>query len=325
MSIRKLFLGIDTSCYTTSVAAEIDGQMISLKKPLDVRSGECGLRQSEAFFQHSKNLPVLFEELKGQFSTKNYDEIVVSVSSRPRSVEGSYMPVFCAGQGYARAICAIIGAKLIETSHQDGHIMAAMYSCKKYSIMEKPFLTYHVSGGTTELLLAERSENGFKCSIVGGTKDLPAGQFVDRIGVKIGYDFPCGKFMDYSACEFAGDKPKVKTCVKDGYINFSGEETRYQRMLDKDCDREYIAYCTMKCIADSLKKSIEFAKEKYNVDNVLMVGGVSSSKFIRNEFSDISGVFFAEPELCCDNAVGVCVFGRLKNEGLFGQEVDCEF
>ncbi len=317
MSLEKLFLGVDTSCYTTSLAMMHDGQMISLKKPLEVKSGECGLRQSEAFFQHSKNLPVLFEEARSCIANKSYGEVVITVSSKPRSVDGSYMPVFLAGHGYARAIAAMLGAKLVETSHQDGHIMAAMYSCKNYSIMEKPFLTYHVSGGTTELLLAEKSGSGFKCSIVGGTLDLPAGQFVDRIGVKLGFDFPCGRFTDYSACEYAGDKPRVKTCVKDGYINFSGEETRYERMISDICDKEYISYCTMKCISDSLKKSVEYAKEKYKVDNVLMVGGVSSSSFIRSEFSQMPGVFFAEPELSTDNAAGICVLGKMKDEGMF--------
>ncbi len=317
MSLEKLFLGIDTSCYTTSVAAELCGQMISLKKPLEVRSGECGLRQSEAFFQHSKNLPVLFEELKKQIKSAGYDEVVVSVSSKPRSVEGSYMPVFTAGHGYARALAAMLDAKLVETSHQDGHIMAAMYSCKKYSIMDSPFLTYHISGGTTELLLTEKVGGEFNCKIVGGTKDLPAGQFIDRIGVKLGYDFPCGKYMDYSACEYTDDKPKVKNCVQDGYINFSGEETRYERMIGADCDNDYIAYCTMKCIADSLKKSVELAKSKYNIKNVLMVGGVSSSGFIRKQFEDMPGVFFAEPELCTDNAAGICILGKMKDEGLF--------
>ncbi len=317
MSLKKLFLGIYTSCYTTSVAADICGQMISLKKPLEVKSGECGLRQSEAFFQHSKNLPILFQELASQVSVKDFDEVIISVSSKPRSVDGSYMPVFTAGHGYAKAVAAMLGARLVETSHQDGHIMAAMYSCKNYSIMSESFLTYHISGGTTELLLCSKSDKGFKCEIIGGTKDLPAGQFIDRIGVKLGYDFPCGRFMDYSACEYMGEKSKVKTCVQDGYINFSGEETRYRRMLDADSEKDYIEYCTMKCISDSLKKSVEYAKAKYNVNNVLMVGGVSSSKFIRSEFSDMPGTFFAEPDLCTDNAVGVCVLAKMKDDGLF--------
>ncbi len=317
MSLKKLFLGIDTSCYTTSLAADLDGQMISLKKPLEVKAGECGLRQSEAFFQHSKNLPILFDELKNQTVFQNCDEIVISVSAKPRDVEGSYMPVFTAGYGYAKAISAVLNSKFIETSHQAGHIMAAIYSCRNYSIMEQPFLTYHISGGTTELLLTEKTDSGFRCSIVGGTLDLPAGQFIDRIGVKLGFDFPCGKYIDYSACGYMGKKFNVKSCVKDGYINFSGEETRYGRMISDDADSAYIAYCTMKCISDSLKQSIFFAKEKYNIQNVLMVGGVSSSKFIREQFSDMPDIFFAEADLCTDNAVGVCNIGKMKDEGLF--------
>ena len=317
MNLDRLFLGIDTSCYTTSVAAAFGGQMISLKKPLEVKVGECGLRQSEAFFQHSKNLPLIFDELKSQVDLKDFKNITIAVSSRPRNVDGSYMPVFTAGQGVARTIAAVTGAEYFEVSHQEGHIMAAIHSCKRYSIMDEPFLTYHISGGTTELLYAEKVGTEFKCEIVGGTLDLPAGQFIDRIGVKAGFSFPCGKEMDYSACEYSGDKPKVKTCVKGAYINFSGEETRYSRALSEDGNGDYAAYCTMKCISESVKKSVVFAKEKYNVKNVLMVGGVSSSKFMREEFSDIPGVFFAESDLCTDNAVGVCLMGKMKSGELF--------
>ncbi len=309
MKDSRLILGIDTSCYTTSVAAKCGDNILHFKKMLDVKSGECGLRQSDAVFQHIKNLPVLFDELKRNISFKQFNDITVAVSAKPRSVEGSYMPVFLAGQSFAKAIADVLDARYIETSHQDGHIMAAIYSCKKYSICDEPFLTYHLSGGTTELLLVNKNENAFDCSIVGGTKDLPAGQFIDRIGVKLGMDFPCGKYVDYSAVNFQGKLPKVKTCVTDGFINFSGEETRYSRRIAADTDSGEIAYCVMKCIAQSVRKSVEYAKEKYNVENVLMVGGVSSSEMLRMEFSDMPNVYFAEPQFSTDNAVGVCEIG----------------
>ncbi|MBQ7096518.1 MAG: hypothetical protein IJN96_00425 [Clostridia bacterium] len=305
----ELFLGIDTSCYTTSVAAYFNGKMIHVKKMLDVKEGECGLRQSDALFQHIKNLPVLFEDIKSSVAPKSFEKVTVSVSAKPRSVEGSYMPVFLAGQSFARTISAVLGARYIETSHQDGHIMAAIYSCKNYSICDEPFLTYHLSGGTTELLLVKKNRNIFECELVGGTRDLPAGQFIDRVGVKLGMSFPCGKFLDYSAVNYQGEKPKVQTCVKDGFINFSGEETRYSRMCDQGEDGGKIAYSVLKCIAVSVKKSITNAKNKYNIKNVLMVGGVSSSKMLREEFSDMPNVYFAEPELSTDNAVGVCAIG----------------
>ncbi len=314
MSSKKLVLGIDTSCYTTSVAADTGDAVIQIKKPLKVKEGDCGLRQSEAVFQHIKNLPLCFDELKEQINFREFDAVTIAVSSRPRNVEGSYMPVFLAGQSFARVFADALSAEYIETSHQEGHIMAAIHSCRKYSIMEEPFLTYHLSGGTTELLLAKPNSSGFECEIVGGTLDLPAGQFIDRIGVKLGMEFPCGKYLDYSACEFMGEKPKVKTCVKEEYINFSGEETRCERLIEAGGESSFVAYCTMKCIADSVKKSVQAAKKKYNVENVLMVGGVSSSRFMRGEFSDMPSVYFAEPELSTDNAVGVCQIGRMNSK-----------
>ena len=160
--VEKVVLGLDTSCYTTSVAAKVGEQMFHIKKMLDVKEGECGLRQSDALFQHIKNLPVLFEELKQRVVLKNYDDICVVASTKPRSVAGSYMPVFLAGQSFGKAVAAVLGAEYIETSHQDGHIMAAIYSCKKYDICDAPFLTYHLSGGTTELLLANKKNNFFE-------------------------------------------------------------------------------------------------------------------------------------------------------------------
>ena len=314
MSRKKVVLGIDTSCYTTSVAADTGDTVMQIKKPLKVKEGDCGLRQSEAVFQHIKNLPLCFDELKEQVNFREFEAVTIAVSSRPRNVEGSYMPVFLAGQSFARVLADVINAEYIETSHQEGHIMAAIHSCRKYSIMEEPFLTYHLSGGTTELLLAKPTDCGFECEIVGGTLDLPAGQFIDRIGVKLGMEFPCGKYLDYSACEHMGEKPKVKTCVKEEYINFSGEETRYERLIENGSESTYVAYCTMKCIADSVKKSVKAAKKKYNIKNVLMVGGVSSSRFIRGEFSDMPNVYFAEPELSTDNAVGVCQIGKMNSK-----------
>lgn len=314
MSCDKLFLGIDTSCYTTSLAAITDEGVNQVKKMLDVKSGECGLRQSDALFQHVKNLPMLFDEMKKSVDFTRYNEITVSVSSRPRSAEGSYMPVFLAGQSFARVVVDVLGAKYTEVSHQDGHIMAAIFSCKKYSIMDESFLVYHLSGGTTELLLCNRSDSGFECQVVGGTKDLPAGQFIDRIGVLCGMDFPCGRFLDYSAVNFRGEKPRVKTCVNEGYINFSGEETRYRRMLDSGADRDAVIYSVMKCIAESVKESLIYAKEKFGVRNVLMVGGVSSSAFLRECFSDMPNVYFADKEYSTDNAVGVCELGRILSQ-----------
>lgn len=304
-----IYLGIDTSCYTTSLAVMAMDKHCSYKIPLKVKNGTCGLKQSDAVFEHIKNLPVLFENMSMEFDFSKYEKKVISVSSRPRNIDGSYMPVFMAGHSFARAVALSSGARLNCVSHQEGHIMAAIYSCGAYSLMEKPFLAVHISGGTTEIVLAEKTEKGFDTEIVGGTKDLPAGQFIDRIGVLMGMDFPSGAFLDTMAMEYEVTE-KVKTSVDGCYINFSGEETRYRRAFESGESKEKIAYCTMKVIRDSLVKAIDCAREKYNIQNVLMAGGVSSSGFIRKGFENCQGVYFAEPSLSTDNAIGVCCLGK---------------
>lgn len=308
---ERLYIGIDTSCYTTSLAAMYNDFVYQYKAPLEVKSGECGLRQSDAFFKHVQNMPLLFDELKKEIDIKSFKDITITVSTRPRTVDGSYMPVFTAGKSFASVLAKALNAKLYEVSHQDGHIMAGIFSCKKYSLLSEPHLAFHISGGTTELLRVKFNGKGFDCEVVGGTLDLPAGQFIDRMGVLMGREFPCGKFLDYSALNFEGDFDlKIKTCINDGYINFSGEETRCRRMLNDGTSSEIVSKYVMECIASSVKQVVDFAKERYGISNVIMAGGVSSSKVIRNIFSNTSGVYFAAPELSCDNAVGVCELGK---------------
>lgn len=315
---KDLFLGIDTSCYMTSLACLVDGKIIQYKKPVSVKAGTCGLRQSEALFQHIKNLPELFSSMKNDINFSDFNVKCISVSSKPRSVEGSYMPVFLAGEGYAKVLSDVLGASLFLTSHQDGHIMASIFSEKKLSLLCEPFISVHLSGGTSEILFTEFVNNAFKTKIIGGTKDLPAGQFIDRIGVLIGRDFPCGKYLDYSATNYTGENNiESKLSVDGGYFNFSGEETKIRRFFTEGkIDAEDASYLTMNFVSRTVKKVILNLKEEYKINNVIMAGGVSSSEFLKNTFADVPGVFFASPEFSGDNAAGVCMLGKFYTEGI---------
>lgn len=311
MMLNKLYIGIDTSCYMTSLAAVACDKVFQYKKSIIVKAGECGLRQSEALFQHLKNFPDLFNDLKRDVDFSKFDDICISVSTKPRNVENSYMPVFCAGESFAKVIADSLNARLFKTSHQDGHIMAVICSGNKMEILNKPFISVHLSGGTTEILLCNLNENKFSCEIVGGTKDLPCGQFIDRIGVLTGKSFPAGKYVDFDAVNYNYKTKSRKICMENGFLNFSGEETHIRRLYnDKKISDKEASYMTMKYISDSMKSAILFCKEKYGVNYVLMAGGVSSSEFLRKELSDISGIIFSKPEFSGDNAYGVCNMGK---------------
>ena len=124
----SFILGIDTSNYKTSVAVVTEqGEILcNIQEFLTVKQGERGLRQSDAFFQHVLKIP----ELAGKAIETAGDRkpAAVSVSTRPRPVEGSYMPVFQAGLSAAKLIASAWTVPLFTFSHQEGHIEAVRHN-----------------------------------------------------------------------------------------------------------------------------------------------------------------------------------------------------
>lgn len=311
MNIKKLSLGIDTSNYKTSVAV-VDNEgniLFNSQKFLNVKEGERGLRQSDALFQHIQKLP---DDIRNILFDKDIRDNIgcVSVSTRPRPVEGSYMPVFTAGIGAAKMISASLNIPMYEFSHQEGHIEAVkFYSDLKH--IDKPFVCFHFSGGTTEAILVDQIQN--KYELVGGSKDIAYGQVVDRIGVALGMSFPSGQEMDKIACA-AKVKPTLftKVKVKDGFVNLSGIETQGQRLIN-DCNKEELILGLFKTLAKSISDMTLQIADKCSVQDFIFAGGVSSSQFIREYLktslpNNINTVF-GDPKLSQDNAIGTALLG----------------
>ena len=305
---RTLSLGIDTSNYKTSAAVvnEAGEILFNHQQLLKVKQGERGLRQSEALFQHVQNLPAVMEAV---FAQEEIRERIgcISVSTRPRPLEGSYMPVFTAGQGYARSLAAALGVSLYEVSHQEGHIEAIRH----YSELKdaNPLICFHFSGGTTEAILVD----GSKSEIVGGSRDLAYGQVLDRIGVAMGMAFPAGEAMDRIA-ENGRKHPSIFTKIKvqDGYVNLSGIETQGQRMFADYPQEEVLDDLFEKLSASVLEMTLQLS-EKYNIKNFIYAGGVSCSQYMRqylmNRLTGKLNIAFGRSELSSDNAVGVALLG----------------
>ena len=217
-------LGIDTSNYTTSAAIVTEsGKVLADERMLlSVKPGEKGLRQQEALFQHVTRLGDIIENAYKRLDEKGISRdtvSVVAVSERPRPVEGSYMPCFLAGIEAAQAAASARGIPLYKFSHQEGHIAAIADE----NLEE--FLSYHLSGGTCELLKVAKIGAGYDIEIIGATRDISFGQLLDRIGVRMGYDFPAGGTLDELAGK--GTSSKLMKPIKlDGLsFNVSGLET----------------------------------------------------------------------------------------------------
>ncbi|MGN1420089.1 MAG: peptidase M22 [Eubacterium sp.] len=302
-----MYLGIDTSNYTTSLALLDGSDVIQEKKLLCVKKGEKGLRQSEALFQHTVNLPQLIDKL--EFSGK-LD--AVGVSFRPRNLDGSYMPCFLAGVNAATAVSKFAGVPLYRTSHQTGHILAALYSADKLNLINENFIAFHVSGGTTEALLVTPDKKEIiRAELIGQSTDLKAGQAVDRAGVMLGIDFPCGKELDLLSQK--SDKEfKIKPSVKGIDCSLSGVENKAKKMFDDGCSKEDISKFVLTYIYESLSAMTENIFEIYGKMPVIFAGGVMSNTLIKTRLKERFSAYFAEPEFSCDNAAGVAIYAYLK-------------
>jgi N6-L-threonylcarbamoyladenine synthase len=311
---KKCVVAFDTSNYTTSIAVcDIDGRVVSnLKAPLPVKSGERGLRQSDAVFAHTKNLPELCRRLST--ALVGYEPIAVGVSSTPRIAEGSYMPCFLCGMAAAEAFAASHALPVYQTSHQHGHVMAAAYSSGESDrLMRGRFLAFHVSGGTTEALLVTPSEDksDFDIELVGETKDINAGQAIDRIGVLMGLDFPCGRELERLAAAYEGKIEKRRVCVSDGSCSLSGVENIATKMYNDTEDKQAVAAFVFDFICRTLREMTSQILEKYGDMPVLYAGGVMSNKLMRSALAKERDAHFAEAEFSADNAAGVALLARL--------------
>lgn len=298
------FLGIDTSNYTTSVALINENkEVIQRKKLLPVKDGEIGLRQSDAVFHHTSQLHSLYSDILKDINPSEIKAVGASV--KPRPVEGSYMPCFNVGANTAEIISATLNVPFYRFSHQEGHIAAAIYGSKAEELFEKKFIAFHVSGGTTEAVLAIPSEFGFKLDIIARTLDLNAGQAIDRIGVMLGLKFPCGKELEKLALDYNGGLTVKKSTLKGENCCLSGIENICKKLYDDNSSKEYIsAYC-IKYIENTLSEMTDRLLEKYGNYPLIYAGGVMSDSIIKESFKKKYNAYFAPPEFSADNAAGI--------------------
>lgn len=305
-----MYLGFDTSNYTTSLAVyDGDRIIVNERRLLTVKQGERGLRQSDAVFQHTVNMPEL---VKG-IDVDKFEIDAVAVSSRPRNIDGSYMPCFLVGVNTATAVGRFTNSRLYLTSHQTGHILAALYSINRLDLINERFIAFHVSGGTTEALLVEPdSENVIKATVIAQSTDLKAGQAIDRVGVMLGITFPCGKELDRLS-RLSDKEYKHKLSMNGMDCSLSGIENRAKMLISLNESPENISKFVLTFICDTIDKMTERILEKYGNLPIVYAGGVMSNSLINKRISAKYNADFAQPEFSCDNASGIAIYAYLKD------------
>ena len=303
-------LGFDTSNYTTSVACFNGEEGCNYSKLLPVKQGELGLRQSDAVFAHIKSLP----ELSGRlFSNIDKDSVAaVGVSTRPRSVEGSYMPCFMVGYSHAKMLSDAFGVPLIEVSHQQGHVAASLWSAGCLELMDEPHLAWHLSGGTTELLLVEPEGKNVKCTRIGGTTDISAGQLIDRTAQMLELPFPGGKHID-ALSQDAAMKETFKVKCNNMEFSLSGVQNKVQQFHAAHDDPAETAAYALRCVSKAVFLASDQAMKAYPGLRIVFSGGVASNSMLREVIKPLKPIF-SQPQFSTDNAMGVAVLAHRATE-----------
>lgn len=328
-------LGIDTSNYTTSLCAlAVSGNdFVDARKLLPVEVGKRGLRQSDALFFHVQRLPVVMDQLVGQLR-RDFDPNprwgMVGVSVRPRPQASSYMPVFAAGRGFADTFTRALGISGLHVSHQEGHIAAAQFFLDMPG--GQPFFAVHISGGTSDVLYAQKTKFGYLIETIGEGADLHAGQFVDRVGVALGLPFPAGPALEALAGQAEVVAPmgadsvyRLHSSVRGAQMSFSGPCAAALRAIDEGIPAAQIAQAVQIAIANSLVKAIRYAHEQYpGVQHCVIAGGVASNEAIRQRvmhrlrmiLPDVTA-YFPPVRFASDNALGVATLAKRFYTGAF--------
>lgn len=309
---QKGYLGIDTSCYTTSVAViGEDGSLLSeARQILSVKPGRCGLQQSEMVFQHTRNLPLLMEKA---LQSDDIEICGVGVSGCPRPIADSYMPAFLAGVSAAKSIAAVSKIPLYTISHQENHMEAGMWSAG--GPKAERLLMLHASGGTTDMLLAQKKADGrYLLEPIGGSMDLHAGQFIDRVGVALGLQFPTGPELEKLA-ETADYMTELPVSVRKLQVSLSGPATAALRKLQAGEDKAALALGVEYALAETFVRMLRNGAAAYDAADILLVGGVASNKFIRAHVEEKLQkrnirLWVPEARFSCDNASGCAAYAR---------------
>lgn len=309
------FLGIDTSNYTTSTAFfDVQaGTIVQKKKLLPVKEGQLGLRQSDAVFHHTVQLPEMMEQL--------FDEVkiapeAIGVSVSPRDMAGSYMPCFLAGASVARSLSSSMNIKLHPFSHQSGHIMAAIYSSNALELRHNKFIAFHLSGGTTEAVLVTPDEDLIlDKKLIASSLDLKAGQAIDRVGVMLGLKFPAGKELEQLAMS-ATKTYRIRPSMKGTDCSLSGIENQCKKLLEQGESRENIAFYCLTSVLAALDGMTSALLQEYGNLPLVYAGGVMSNKYIRRNIEEKYNAYFAQPEFSCDNAAGIALLAAAREECL---------
>ena len=320
--IKKIILGIESSCDDTSAAVVSDGYILSnIVSNQKVHQQFGGVVPELASRAHQQNIiPVVDTAIKN--AGVNKEDLSAICFTQGPGLLGSLL----VGSSFAKSFALGMNIPIIAVNHMQGHIMAHFIKEKGNEIKSPkfPFLCLTVSGGHTQIVLVKSFED---MTVIGETLDDAAGEAFDKSAKILGLPYPGGPLIDKfgkhgSKHKFIFGKHKV------GELNFSysGIKTSILRVIEKGIEKnsnfienniEDLCASIQHTIVDILIKKIMKASKEKGINQIAIAGGVSANSYLRTRLLELKEkynkeVYIPKFEYCTDNAAMIAISGYYK-------------
>lgn len=248
-------------------------------------------------------------------------------------------PALWVGVNFAKALSIVWGTPIIPVNHMDGHILASLLhkETSGYLTLGKvrfPAIALLISGGHTELVLMKDlptgQSNNINYEIIGQTRDDAVGEAFDKVARMLGLPYPGGPEISKLADQaeksippiFPLPRPMINT--DDFDFSFSGLKTAVLYTVKKlpkitQEEKEAIALEFEDAVTEILTKKTFSAVNKFDAKTIIIGGGVSANKKIRDAFQEKTEnspevkLFIPNKDLSTDNALMIAIAGYLNS------------
>lgn len=298
-------LSIETSCDETSIAIVKNGievVALTILTQMDTHANFGGVVPEIASRMHTENITMVLEETlnKAKMTVNDCDAIAVTYSP---GLLGSLL----VGVEFAKVLSYVYKKPLIGVNHLIGHIYANKINDK----LKFPCLALVISGGHTELI---KMTGDYEFEKLGETEDDAIGEAFDKVARVIGLKYPGGPNIERLASQ-GNNTYKLPIPVNDDTYNFSYSGLKSsvinlvnnEHLRGNEIRKEDLA-CSFQTVAvDELRRKLELALKNTGIKNVIIAGGVSANKYLRNEIFKVCEKYQAYLDLpefiyCTDNA-----------------------
>lgn len=305
-------LGIETSCDETSASIVKNGcEEIStvVLTQIDIHKDFGGVVPEIASRHHVKNITMVIEDClkKANMNINEIDGIAVTYGP---GLVGSLL----IGIEAAKTLAYVNDIPLIPVNHMSGHI----YANQLVSELKFPLIALVISGGHTELIYME---DHYKFKKIGGTLDDAIGECYDKVARVVDISYPGGPTIDKWAHE-GNDTYQLPLPLNDNSYNFSfsGLKSAVINLVHNETQRENeirkkdLATSFQNVVCEIITKKTMKALKDYQVNNLIVAGGVAANKGIREKLSELcdkENINYSFPDIkyCTDNAAMIAASG----------------